>query len=168
MSVNLHQWLIFPACDRWRLFIHGLAFHFRHIMLLIKVVNGNWHPPPPQSVPQFQDIGDVSGWKYSADVVEVSNIEASVRSTGQGDRGQKFVPISEAIATWARNASPPPVPHYAPYDRGLLRDELVFPVAFVQNTWWATKENERGGAPKGTVLACFRDIITNNYKSSAG
>lgn len=71
-------------------------------------------------VPQLQDVGDIPRGEDPSDVVEISHIEAPVRATGQGHRGQELVPVSKAVAAGAGDASPASVAHDAPDDRGLL------------------------------------------------
>lgn len=84
-------------------------------------------------IPQLQDVGDVPRGEDPADVVEISHIEAPVGATRQGHGGQELVAVSKAVAAGAGDASPAPIAHDAPDDRGLLRHELVFSIPFVQD-----------------------------------
>lgn len=86
-------------------------------------------------IPQLQDVGDIPRGEDPSDVVEISHIEAPVRATRQGHRGQELVAVSKAVAAGAGDASPAPIAHDTPDDRGLLRHELVLSIPFVQDAW---------------------------------
>lgn len=85
----------------------------------------------PPSIPHLQDVGDVSRWEDSADVIEVSHIETSVRATGEGHRGQELVAVSKTIAAGAGDAPPTSIAHDAADDRRLLGHELVLSIPLV-------------------------------------
>lgn len=103
-------------------------------------------------IPQLQDVGDVPRGEDPSDVVEVSHIEAPVGATREGHGGQELVAVSKAVAAGAGDASPAPVAHDAPDDRGLLRHKLVLPIPFVQDAWGKDKRAE---SPKEQEMALF-------------
>lgn len=102
--------------------------------------------------PQLQDVGDIPRWEDSSDVVEISHIEAPIRATCQGHRGQELVAVSKAIAAGTGNAPPASIAHDTPDDGGLLRHELVLPIPFVQDA--CNKHRTEPSVEQGKALLC--------------
>ena len=86
-------------------------------------------------IPHLQDVGDISRGEDSADVVEVSHVETTIRAAGEGHGGQELVAISKTIAAGAGDTSPAPIAHDAADDRWLLGHKLVLSIPFVQDAW---------------------------------
>lgn len=84
-------------------------------------------------LPQLHNTGNVSRGKDASDVVEVTDKQAAIRSTGEGHWSQQFVAISLAITAGAGDTAPAPITHYGADHWRLLGDEDVLTVAFVQD-----------------------------------
>lgn len=84
-------------------------------------------------LPQLHNTGNVSRGKDASDVVEVTDKQAAIRSTGQGHWSQQFVAISLAITAGAGDTASAPITHDGADHWRLLGDEDVLTVAFVQD-----------------------------------
>lgn len=86
-------------------------------------------------LPELHDTRDIARWVDAPDVVEIADVQASIDAPCQSHRRQQLVALGLPITAGARDASAPPVPHDGGDHRGLERDELVLPAAFVKNAW---------------------------------
>lgn len=59
----------------------------------------------PPSLPQLHDTGYIPRGKDSPDVIEVSDEDAAVSSTGQSQWGQQLVPLRLPITAGTRDAA---------------------------------------------------------------
>lgn len=95
--------------------------------------------PPPNNealiLPQLHDTCDIARWVNAPDVVEISDVQTSIDAPCQSHRRQQLVALGLSITAGARDASASPIPHDSGDHRGLERDELVLPAAFVKNAW---------------------------------
>lgn len=84
-------------------------------------------------VPELHNTCDIARWVDASDVVKISNVQAPVDAPRQSHWRQQLVTLGLAITAGARDAPAPPIPHDGGDHRGLEGDELVLPVAFVEN-----------------------------------
>ena len=67
--------------------------------------------------------------------MEVTHIDAAVRTTGQGHRGEELALQGRAAAARTGNGSVVAISHHCADDWRLLGDEDVPSISFVQDTW---------------------------------
>lgn len=91
-------------------------------------------------LPQLHNTGNVSRGKDASDVVEVTDEQAAIKSTGEGHWSQQFVAISLAITAGAGDTAPAPITHNCADHWRLLGDEDVLTIAFVQDTCGTGRE----------------------------
>lgn len=87
-----------------------------------------------EALPELHDTCDISRWVDASDVVEVSDVQTSIDAPRQSHGRQQLVPHGLSVTAGARDAPAPPVPHDGGDHRGLERDELILPAAFVKDT----------------------------------
>lgn len=92
-------------------------------------------------LPELHDARDVARWVDASDVVKVANVQASVDAPRQRHRCQQLVTLGLAVTAGAGDTPAPAVPHDGGDHRGLEGDELILPVAFVEDAWETTTAN---------------------------
>ena len=111
-------------------------------------------------LPELQHTGDVARGEDPSNVVEVAYVQAAVRATCQRHRSQQLVAVRQAVTAGAGNAPPPSVTHDAPNHRGLLGNEHILAVAFVEDAcvcWEIQKQRGRDGEGRREFItrSCF-------------
>lgn len=91
-----------------------------------------FHVSRQSALPELQHSCRIEGRIDPPHKVKVTHKQVAFSVTGEGYRCQQLVALRHPTAAWAGDAPPPPVPHDAINDGGLLLgQEDVLPTALV-------------------------------------
>lgn len=84
---------------------------------------------------ELQDVVGVAAGEDAAYEVEVAHVDAGVGAARQRHGGEQLALERRPTAAHARDGAVVAVAHHRGDDRGLLGDEEVLAVAFVEDSW---------------------------------
>lgn len=93
-------------------------------------------------LPELHDTCDIARWVDASNVVKIANVQAPVDAPCQCHWCQQLVTLGLAVTAGTRDTPAPPITHDSGDHRGLEGDELVLPVAFVEDAWKKKKTSK--------------------------